>query len=48
MSDKTNAVRKCESAGLDFDLFTYDLGGEAVDGKSVWMCLTYQRWLIMM
>ncbi|HSN66460.1 MAG TPA: Cys-tRNA(Pro) deacylase [Fusibacter sp.] len=35
MSDKTNAVRKCESAGLDFELFTYDSGGEAVDGKSV-------------
>lgn len=35
MSDKTNAVRKCESVGLDFELFTYDSGGEAIDGKSV-------------
>ncbi len=35
MSDKTNAVRKCESAGLIFELFTYDSGGDAIDGKSV-------------
>lgn len=35
MSDKTNAVRRCESAGLDFELFTYDSNGEAVDGKAV-------------
>ncbi len=35
MSDKTNAVRKCESVGLVFELFTYDSGGEAIDGKSV-------------
>jgi len=35
MSDKTNAVRKCESIGLKYDLFTYDSGGEAIDGRTV-------------
>ena len=35
MSDKTNAVRKCESVGLKYDLFTYDSGGEAIDGRTV-------------
>lgn len=35
MSEKTNVARKCESAGLAFELFAYDSGGDAIDGKSV-------------
>lgn len=35
MSEKTNAVRKCDSVGLKYSLFTYDSGGEATDGISV-------------
>lgn len=35
MSEKTNAVRKCESVGLNYSLFSYDSGGEATDGISV-------------
>lgn len=35
MSDKTNAARLCDNAGVEYTLIPYETGDDHVDGKSV-------------
>jgi len=35
MSEKTNAARLCDNAGVEYALIPYETGGDHVDGKSV-------------